>query len=1027
MPYVISKWGIEENNIKILTDRDGDKGIYRVAGLLAKDFGRVFSACPVVERIEPQVQSANSEAFTGTDSFNTVHACAQPIICGIAGESRLLEVIEAKGLLDTSDIRGKREVYKFITVNLGEENRQGIIIAGSDKRGGIYGMFHLSKLMGVSPFINWFNIVPSKRDSMEISDRDNFVSKEPSVRYRGFFINDEWPAFGNWCNHHFGGFTAKCYERIFELLLRLRGNYMWPAMWSSVFSDDGPGLLGAELANEFGVIMGTSHHEPCMRHGEEYSKLRGKDSIYGDAWNFNTNPEGITRFWEDGLKRNADFENVITVGMRGEADSAIMGKSATLRDNIALLENVLKTQNMLIRKNVAKDDVPKMLALYKEVEPFFYGDENTGGLMGNPELEDVILMLCDDNYGNLRTLPTEEMRKHRGGYGLYYHFDYHGAPTSYEWVNSSYLPKVWEQLTQAYEFGIRELWIVNVGDIFTMEYPLSYFLDLAFDYDRWGINNLNSAREYTGEFTAFHFGERMDEQSVKLVENLFMEYTKIASRRRPEAMNDSIYSCEGYNEAFDMFEICDEHMKNMQKLYDGCNEEVKSALYELLYYPLMANLNIQRLWLSTGINHYLTKIGATEATHYAGIVNECLKLDDDLIEELHTFSNSKWYGMGMSEHIGFTGWNEEECGYPIVYSRKPGNKDRVVVTIPGTSQYTEGGFWSGKTLVTEELLNPENNTAIIRIYSGCTRDVECSVKWLSVVDGVKVAVLAYAGVALSEKSLSEKNATTDKDTDNITVPAFGHIDIVIATDRSVIDEDERLELLISSPVGETKVIVPIKYFNNDEYKYRENTFIWCGTHMQETTYQPYNYISIEASHYVKKSNTSEGGFKELPEYGKTLSGMKVIPVTNTFKELEEAPYIEYAFTIEEAGEYEADIYMSPANPSTQAGSLYYGIGINDAVTDIVDAIPQGFKVTDNNVFWSEGVLNNIRKSTSTIKCKCGLNRLKIYALEPGLVLQKIVVYKTGNKPPYGYLGAKETFFIKQAEEHCHYKEMSLKV
>lgn len=160
----------------------------------------------------------------------------------------------------------------------------------------------------------------------------------------GIFINDEWPAFGNWCNHNFGGFNAKAYDHVFELLLRLKGNYLWPAMWSARFADDGPDLLNAELADEYGIIMGMSHHEPCLRQGEEYKYLRGKNSVYGDAWNFRTNREGITKFWEDGLKRSGKFENVITVGMRGEADTAIMGKNATLEDNIQLLRDVLKTQ-----------------------------------------------------------------------------------------------------------------------------------------------------------------------------------------------------------------------------------------------------------------------------------------------------------------------------------------------------------------------------------------------------------------------------------------------------------------------------------------------------------------------------------------------------------------------------------------------------------------------------------------------------------------------------------------------------------
>ena len=315
----------------------------------------------------------------------------------------------------------------------------------------------------------------------------NMVSRVPSVKYRGFFINDEWPAFGNWAKTHFGSMNAACYAPVFELLLRMKGNYLWPAMWNSNFSLDGPGLESAVLADELGVVMSTSHHEPCMRSGQEYSMVRGRGSIYGDAWDYIANPEGITRFWRDGLTRNKDFENVITLGMRGENDTAIM-QHATLEENIQLIRNVLKTQNQLIREIINPDvrQVPRQIVFFSETEEFFYGSKETPGLIGDPELDGVTLMLSDNNHGSTRTLPSPEMRSHPGGYGMYYHMDMHGGPHSFEWVGATYLPKVWEEMTAAYEYGVREIWVTNIGDIGTQEFGLSYFLDLAYDIDVWG-------------------------------------------------------------------------------------------------------------------------------------------------------------------------------------------------------------------------------------------------------------------------------------------------------------------------------------------------------------------------------------------------------------------------------------------------------------------------------------------------------------------------------------------------------------
>ena len=351
-----------------------DSGVKKIADKVAGDVELVTDRRPRV-----LYGTSQEELADVAERAETV------IVPATVGKSRLLEQMEEEKRIGLEQIRGKRECYGWFFLNDPEwHGTQILLIAGSDKRGTIYGLFHLSELLGVSPFVDWCGIRPPHREHVGLRASMACVAGEPSVRYRGFFINDEWPAFGTWCNRRFGGFGTSVYEHVFELLLRLKGNYLWPAMWSARFGDDGPGLANAKLADEYGIIMGMSHHEPCLRQGEEYKYLRGKDSVYGDAWNFRTNREGIIRFWKDGLLRRGKFENVITLGMRGEADTAILGEKATLEDNIELLRDVLKTQNELIRECVDEDvkRVPRMLALYKEVEAFFYGNDQTAGLMG---------------------------------------------------------------------------------------------------------------------------------------------------------------------------------------------------------------------------------------------------------------------------------------------------------------------------------------------------------------------------------------------------------------------------------------------------------------------------------------------------------------------------------------------------------------------------------------------------------------------------------------------------------------------
>ena len=308
--------------MRICLEQSAFPGVIRVTEKVAHDVELVSGKKPqiLVEKEIPETLESSGEDWT--------------IIAATKGKSSFLKKLEEAGSAELKELEQKRECYAWIFPEIKNRTKSNLlVIAGSDKRGTIYGLFHLSEMLGVSPFVDWCGLMPPKQEKIELREDMACISKEPSVRYRGFFINDEWPAFGNWCNHNFGGFNAKAYDHVFELLLRLKGNYLWPAMWSARFADDGPGLLNAELADEYGIIMGMSHHEPCLRQGEEYKYLRGKNSVYGDAWNFRTNREGITKFWEDGLKRSGKFENVITVGMRGEADTAIMGKNATLEDN----------------------------------------------------------------------------------------------------------------------------------------------------------------------------------------------------------------------------------------------------------------------------------------------------------------------------------------------------------------------------------------------------------------------------------------------------------------------------------------------------------------------------------------------------------------------------------------------------------------------------------------------------------------------------------------------------------------------
>ena len=965
--------------MRICLEQSAFPGVIRVTEKVAHDVELVSGKKPqiLVEKEIPETLESSGEDWT--------------IIAATKGKSSFLKKLEEAGSAELKELEQKRECYAWIFPEIKNRTKSNLlVIAGSDKRGTIYGLFHLLEMLGVSPFVDWCGLMPPKQEKIELREDMACISKEPSVRYRGFFINDEWPAFGNWCNHNFGGFNAKAYDHVFELLLRLKGNYLWPAMWSARFADDGPGLLNAELADEYGIIMGMSHHEPCLRQGEEYKYLRGKNSVYGDAWNFRTNREGITKFWEDGLKRSGKFENVITVGMRGEADTAIMGKNATLEDNIQLLRDVLKTQKKLIQEHVNPDltRVPRMIALYKEVEEFFYGDEKTKGLMGAEELEDVILMLCDDNYGNLRTLPTEEMRKHAGGYGMYYHLDYHGWPVSYEWINSSYLPKIWEQMSMAYDFGVRELWMVNVGDIATQEFPLSFFLDMAYDFDRWGSRALNCTQEYTRKWVRQQFGS-VEEETQDTIADILEQYTKIIHRRRPEALNPETYHPVQEKESSRIFEEAEQLLKKLQDVYETIektNPQNLSAFIALVYYPAFGTMNLVKMQILAGWNHYYANLGAVCANDYVDEVERCMEQDRKAVEMYHQMDQGRWYGMGMSQHIGFTHWNEDECRNPVVMRVIPLKKRSILVAADGTAQHAEGSPWLDNTMKLKDFLNPDCTRASVTLYSRSDLKAEYKVLkkpgWLSVepmegwLDGVSQKKVRL-NLTLIKQRLPETNQDTIQDS-----------------------------LEIATPEGKCEITVPVYTGNLQDKK---NVFV-----------DTMGYLSIEAAHYV---NSVPGNYKDrqvkfenLQGYGKTNSAMKAFPSDACTVPGQDAPYLEYQFVLEESGTYEAEFYMQPSNPVTRENQLLYAVRINEEMTETVNAVEKDYQVGDQAEKWAEGVLSQIRRQTVSIKCRAGFNTLRVYHVTPGFVLEKIVIYPMGEKPEESYLGPAETYHGRQEEK-----------
>lgn len=957
-------------------------GVKKVAGKVAKDVEGTLSFCPEI--------------------CETAVPAKQAVIAVTAGSGKLAETLCSK-ISKLGQVEGKRESYAFIVAeNPVEGIESALVIYGSDKLGTIYGLFHLSELLGVTAMVDWGDCQYVKQDSFILKEEDSFVSKEPSVKYRGFFINDEWPCCGNWATSHFGSFNAKMYDHIFEYLLRMKGNYLWPAMWAENFMLDGPDLESMKLADEYGIYIGMSHHEPCMRSGAEYSKVRGPKSPYGDAWSYVTNKEGILRFWEDGVKRSIGHNVFPTVGMRGENDSKMLGEDSLISDNVRLLKEIITKQREMIHEHLETDGkkVPQLFAVYKEVEDYYFGGGSEEGLRGFKELEDVTLLLCEDNWGNMRALPEAFERNHRGGFGMYFHLDYHGDPVSYEWVSSTELSKIWEQMTEAYEYGVRELWIVNVGDVKFQEFPLNYFMDLAYDFEKWGSLAPNSTKEYTKAWIESVFGSYTSKEEREEIQEVLEGYLKINALRKPESLNDTVYHPAHYLECEKLLSFCGKLEEKNERLWKILEERgMGDAYFSMIYFSAEASFNLLKMHLYSGKNHLYASQGKAVANEYDKLVEACIEKDEALKTQMAEFKEGKWAGMELASHIGFTNWNDEDWRYPVRHIIRLPKKPRLVVTRADKTQHYTNQYFP-ITLVIDDFVVSSSKKAKIQIANGG----QGSVKWKIQEGARKVGLDGIAHESgegsrcewLEFSQISGETALQDE------------VEISLKEENLPLGEEVSCSFEIKTETEFVPVLV--KALQKDTSALPEGAFL-----------AEHGMFVIDAVHYAdKQAGLYEGEaveFEELYDFGKYQSGIKAFPVTSSFDSKENAPSVTYELYSEEEKDCFLNLYTSPANPLIYGGKLSVEVSVNEGAGKLVEFTKAGYKGGEPGCIpWEQAVLNQEHVGSTEISLKKGLNKITVFAREAGMVLERLVVYPKDIERAVSYLGEKECIRVTSAEK-----------
>jgi len=924
---------------QILIDPSDWKGVIRAANNLGDDIRKVSGvAAKVNESISPDPAS---------------------IIVGTIGKSRIIDKLIADKKIDVSDIRGQWESFVIQTVD------GNLIVAGSDKRGTIYGIYDISEKIGVSPWYFWADAPVSKSNKLYVK-AGRYIQKSPKVKYRGIFINDESPSFTGWCNTRFGGVNSKMYVTMFELLLRLKANFLWPAMWGNAFNEDDP--LSPELADEYGIVMGTSHHEPMMRAQKEYTKR--KQDI--GAWDYVTNKVNIDKFWFEGLNRNKNYENLITMGMRGDGDIA-MGKGADL-ENITTLRNVVKSQREIIQKVYNDDpaDHPQLWAIFTEVQRYYDAGLNVP--------DDIILLFCDNNWGYIRrTFPVKE-KSRKGGGGIYYHIDMNGGPWNDRWVNTTTIPKLREQFNLAYQSGIDKLWVINVGDLKPKEIPIDFIMHYAWNPEAVPADK---TMDYIIDWASKIFGSEHAVEIAGIVSN----YPKYNLWRKAETQVPNIFSIVNYNEGDRVIKLWHNVSEKAEALKSKIAPEAQDAYYQLVLYPAKASAGVAEMYIAADMNNLYARQGRVSANKYAKRVRDLFELDKQLSKFYNdSMSSGKWKNMMSDIHLGYTMWSMPKANtMPEVIDVTPLPVPSMGVTVEGSEE-----AWPGST-----------KKATLPVFDGLTRQAYY-------IDVFNRGTGSFTFEAVATKPW-----------------------IKISMQKGPVEKENRIRVDIdwkSLPVGKAEGLIDIKQGDNVV-----QVQISAVNATVPAINEPYygsltGEFSIPANKYNANVAGKNSKWIVLPDLGRDEACMGIYPVIAPSETPQKAPRLEYKMFINQQSKSTFCFGILPTQDVNPERGLRMAVSIDNEEPQILDArkglVDTFDEYTPINLANSKvlkplpplnrdivligtgklrrnEIFDNLRWLDVQLNVNTpGFHTLKVFMIDPEIVLERIVVNPDNKHPSY---------------------------
>ena len=984
-------------------------GISLIAETLKSDLNRVIGE--KVEDEEKAVESENGLKIITDKS----EISGKVIIAGTYGENGnevINELIE-NGKIDVTDLQDKWECYLMQVVRSPMSGvEEALIIVGTNKRGTIYGLLHISEIIGISPWVWWADVLPDVQEKVVLpGEQCNLISKEPSIKYRGIFLNDEAPSLTTWTKNRYGGRNEYFYRQVFVLLLRLKANYLWPSMWDDIFSEDGKDdkNANAKLADQYGIIMGTSHHEPCYRAGKEWSLYYKNDLNYNSAqaWNKYNKPgeqgydarvnQEIEEFWSKGVERNKNYDNICTVGMRGENDSTLPAADNPPK-YAELLNYIINKQKEILLNQ--KDTNPTQLVIYKEVEDAWYAGE----LYNKDCMKNTYAMFCDDNWSYMRTLPTLEQQKTIAGLGMYYHFDYVGAPKSYTWVQNVQISRVWDQMSIAYDYGIDDVWIVNVGDLKPMELDISYFLDLAYDYEAYGVNGYEKLEEYKKNWALKQFYKSdetgLSKEDCETIASLISRYLDLQSKRKVEHVlynkADScsdMFSVDNYHEALDILEECEDIMKKAQEIYERVPDELKSSYYQLVYYPAMAVPNVLRIQIYAALNNKYANLGLLVANGFGQKCKDAISLDNELFDEYNNKMpgtiehGTKWQGMiscGQKYHIGLQQWDRDSGVLPSLKDVQKGNDNNMQVLVESITDSFKKIISNGGEATLPAFHNIKGEIYEIQL---CTKGGQYNYAVNTEQDWIYLAQNKYE----DNKSNSLEGTVSEIQS------------IYVGINWEKLEQSSKGTIIIKS--------------GNNNIKVNVEANIVDLTGIESKTYvMTYGYATIDVAKYNNlvegKGINNEGKevdnkFLVIPDNGKYRSALRTISSTITYEnanDLKNAPYAEYKVYVPEDGTYTLQSQFNPTSNLVYGKvRLRYGLSIDGGNIEIIGTINNQYLAgTWKQGTWTVDIEYNSRKSEKTnLNLKKGVHTIRYYQCDPNVALIRMVLYNGKLSNVYG--------------------------